>query len=46
MKDKSGCGSIIFWFLFAFLCSALAYYLFDSVVNSDMPMWAKYIILS
>lgn len=46
MKDKSGCGSTIFWLGIALLVSALGVLQFELVINSDMPDWLKYLMLS
>lgn len=46
MKDKSGCGSLIFWFIITILSLVLTVLGFELVINSDMPDWLKYLILS
>jgi len=45
-KNNSGCGSTIFWLVIALLVSALCVLQFELVINSDMPDWLKYLILS
>ena len=45
-KDNSGCFALIFWVLVYIGISALGFWVFMNVINSDMPDWLKYIILS
>lgn len=45
-NDNSGCFSLIFWLLVYVALFALGFWFFKSVINSDMPDWLKYAILS
>ena len=46
MDKNNGCGSLIFWIAVALLASIISAWLGISVIESDMPTWLKYLILS
>jgi signal peptidase I len=46
MRKNDGCGSLIFWLVVALLLSIISAWFGIYVIESDMPTWLKYLILS
>lgn len=46
MNDNSGCGPIIFWLCVAIVTGVISAWFGMYVIESDLPTWLKYAILS